>query len=96
MISLPVYITEGIFEEELYRLDIKKNLPITVIMADINGLKLLNDSFGHNKGDEALIKVAELLKANSNSKDIVARLGGDEFAVIMLQDNSNKADEFIK
>ena len=47
---------------ELERLDVKRNLPLCLIMADVNGLKLINDSFGHQTGDELLIKVGSVLK----------------------------------
>jgi diguanylate cyclase (GGDEF)-like protein/PAS domain S-box-containing protein len=73
------------YEEELGRLDIPANLPITLIMADVNGLKLINDSFGHAMGDELLKKSARLIKAAVPEGSIVARLGGDEFIVILPQ-----------
>jgi len=71
------------FEEELSRIDNENNLPISIIMCDINGLKLVNDSFGHNSGDELLIKAADTIKRACGKKDIVARIGGDEFVVIL-------------
>lgn len=45
-------------------------------MADVNGLKLVNDSFGHAAGDELLEKVSEVIKKGCRSNDIIARLGG--------------------
>ncbi len=54
----------------------KKNLPLTIVMADVNGLKLVNDSFGHAAGDELLEKVSEVIKKGCRSNDIIARLGG--------------------
>ena len=71
------------FEEELKRLDTKTNLPISIIMCDTNGLKLINDSFGHNYGDKLLLKAAETIKMVCRADDIVARIGGDEFAVLL-------------
>jgi len=50
------------FDEELKRLDTKRQLPLSIIMADVNGLKLINYAFGHKKGDLALIKCAEIFK----------------------------------
>ncbi len=55
----------------------------SVIMVDINGLKQVNDDLGHVKGDEMIVKVANLLKSVSRKSDVVARLGGDEFAIIL-------------
>jgi diguanylate cyclase (GGDEF)-like protein len=59
------------------------NLPLSVLVLDLDGLKLLNDNFGHGLGDEALRTVAQRLVRFSRASDIVARLGGDEFAVIL-------------
>lgn len=71
------------FEEELIRLDTKRNLPLAIIMLDVNGLKLTNDAFGHATGDALLKKVGDILKKHCRSDDIIARLGGDEFAIIL-------------
>lgn len=76
------------FEEEMRRLDTKRNLPLSIIMGDINGLKLINDSFGHSTGDEYLKKSAEIIKSTCRADDIIARLGGDEFVILLP-----KADE---
>jgi len=71
------------FEEELCRLDTERQLPITIVIGDVNGLKIINDVFGHEKGDELLIKIAKILKESFRGEDIVARWGGDEFTVIL-------------
>lgn len=71
------------FEEELLRLDTKRNLPLTLVMFDVNGLKLTNDTFGHKAGDVLLKKVAEGLKEECRDDDIIARIGGDEFVAIL-------------
>ena len=73
------------FEEERKRLNVKRKLPISVIIADINGLKLINDTFGHEKGDELLKKVAGILKQTCRQEDIVTRWGGDEFLILLPQ-----------
>jgi len=71
------------FEEEMKRLDTKRQLPISLIMADVNGLKIINDSYGHDTGDQLLIKAAEILKSAVREEDILARQGGDEFAILL-------------
>ncbi|MFP4370858.1 MAG: diguanylate cyclase domain-containing protein [Halanaerobium sp.] len=76
-------------EEEMKRLDGSRKLPISVIMIDVNGLKLFNDTYGHQKGDQLLIKTAELLKKSTRSEDIIARWAGDEF-VILLPETDEK------
>ena len=66
-----------------------KKVPI-VVYADLDGLKEINDSFGHHEGDRALAGAAEILKETFRSSDILARLGGDEFIVLaaIAQDES--------
>jgi len=71
------------FEEEIKRLDTKRNYPLAIVMADINKLKIVNDVFGHKKGDALLKKAAEIIKNECRSDDIIARIGGDEFAVML-------------
>lgn len=71
------------FEAELSRLDVIRNYPMSIIMGDVNGLKLINDSFGHFLRDELLIKTANSLKEGCREDEIIARLGGDEFALIL-------------
>lgn len=67
------------FEEAFYT---SSNLPkVSLILADVNGLKLINDAFGHLLGDQALLKTADLLRHNFSEADI-CRIGGDEFAII--------------
>ncbi|MFZ5351868.1 MAG: HD domain-containing phosphohydrolase [Bacillota bacterium] len=84
------------FEEELNRLNVKRNLPFTIIMADVNGLKLINDSFGHSMGDKLLKKVAEVLEKSCRADDIISRIGGDEFVILMPNVDSNEAEQIVK
>lgn len=84
------------FEEELTRLDVSRNLPISIIMADINGLKLVNDSFGHLVGDEMLKRTANSLKEGSREGEIIARLGGDEFVIILPKCSEKQAELAIE
>ncbi|NLA87540.1 MAG: diguanylate cyclase, partial [Clostridiales bacterium] len=71
------------FEHLVKKADIKSNLPISVIMGDVNGLKLMNDVFGHAAGDELLVKAAEAIKKVCREDELIARLGGDEFVILL-------------
>lgn len=84
------------FEEELKRLDTSRNLPLTLIMADINGLKLVNDAFGHTMGDQLLKKTGEIFKSACRRDEIIARLGGDEFIILLPNTSLIEAEEISK
>lgn len=84
------------FEEECSRLDTEHKLPISIIMGDVNGLKLTNDAFGHLYGDKLLCVIAEILKDSSRQEDIIARIGGDEFCILLLQADHNIAQSICE
>ena len=84
------------YEEELKRLDTKRNLPLTIVMADVNGLKLINDSLGHFKGDELLKTVAEVMTKGCRTDDIIARLGGDEFVILLPKTDNRETEQIIQ
>jgi PAS domain S-box/diguanylate cyclase (GGDEF) domain len=65
---------------------------LLLLFIDLDGMKRINDEFGHNEGDNALINTATILNRSFRSSDIVARLGGDEFAVLVTDLNANKED----
>ncbi|MFA5535640.1 MAG: diguanylate cyclase [Bacillota bacterium] len=81
------------FEEELNRLDTKRNLPISILMGDVNGLKLINDIFGHSYGDKMLKEVAGIMQNECRSDDIIARWGGDEFVMLLPKTDLNEAEK---
>lgn len=83
------------FEEELRRLDTERNIPIAIIMADVNGLKLTNDAFGHATGDQLLIQAAKAIKACCRREDIIARLGGDEFVILLPKTGEKVAEALV-
>ena len=79
------------FEQELKRLDSNRKLPLTIMLADINGLEVINASYGRAKGDEILQQAAELLQNSLRREDIIARWGGDEFVLLLPRTDKERA-----
>jgi len=73
----------------------RTNKGVMVVYADLDGLKQINDSFGHKEGDRALAKAAELLKETFRSSDVLGRLGGDEFTVLAAVESEDGAEILI-
>ena len=71
------------YTEELERLDNHNYYPLSIVIADINGLKIMNDAFGHEMGDKLLAKVADLLMDAFVNDNRVTRIGGDEFIILL-------------
>jgi len=71
------------FEAELQHVDIASQLPLSVFVGDINGVKLVNDTFGHTEGDRLIVDCAKIISKCCRNGDTVARIGGDEFGILM-------------
>jgi diguanylate cyclase (GGDEF)-like protein/PAS domain S-box-containing protein len=83
------------FEEEIRRLNTKRNLPISIVLADVNCLKLANDAFGHATGDKILKKSARIIQNCCRGDDIFARVGGDEFAILLPKTTYEDAKRIV-
>jgi len=82
--------------EEIQRLDTPRQLPLSIIMGDVNALKLSNDVFGHFEGDRLIKTIASFLQQACRKEDIIARWGGDEFVVILPQTSHEEAQEICR
>jgi diguanylate cyclase (GGDEF)-like protein/PAS domain S-box-containing protein len=84
------------FDEELRRIDNGRWLPISIIMGDVNNLKLVNDAFGHREGDRLLLRIAGILRRCCRTEDIIARWGGDEFIMLLPRTDEKTAVEIAR
>jgi diguanylate cyclase (GGDEF)-like protein/PAS domain S-box-containing protein len=71
------------FEEEMKRLKSGHSGAVAIAICDLDGLKFINDTLGHESGDELLMRTADILRQTFRPDDVIARIGGDEFAVLM-------------
>ena len=84
-----------LYFEQAFKNISPKDQPVSILYADVDTLKAVNDSLGHDAGDRLLVTAAELLRSVVRTSDITARIGGDEFAVIMHHCSSQTADAVI-
>lgn len=84
------------FEVEIERLNKSRAYPISIISADLDGLKLINDTMGHEAGDKLLLSCAELIKNSLRRSDILARVGGDEFAALLTWADEETARSIVR
>jgi diguanylate cyclase (GGDEF)-like protein/PAS domain S-box-containing protein len=83
------------FEEELARLERGRSYPVSVVSVDVDGLKQVNDRWGHSAGDELLRKTAQVLRLAFRNEDLIARVGGDEFVVLLPAADAAAAEKAL-
>lgn len=87
----------GYFEEEMKRLKSSRQFPVSIIACDLDDLKQINDSLGHDVGDQAIKAAAKILRSNVFRKeDVVARIGGDEFVILLPNVDINDNPAILK
>ncbi|GAP20252.1 diguanylate cyclase [Leptolinea tardivitalis] len=84
------------FEVEMERLQVSQMFPVSIIISDMDKLKVINDQFGHAAGDIALQKMAMVLQDSIRTDDVAARIGGDEFAILLTLTNEETAAEIVR
>lgn len=83
------------FDEAKLNLDKKEFFPLSVVIADVNGLKLINDGLGHEEGDKLLIGVSRILESVCREGDVLARTGGDEFYILLPNTSENEVADLV-
>ena len=81
--SLTGIYNRAFFDEAMERMELEQQYPVSIIAADVDRLKRINDTQGHVMGDDLLYNVAQLLASVFRSDDVLARIGGDEFAILL-------------
>jgi diguanylate cyclase (GGDEF)-like protein/PAS domain S-box-containing protein len=83
--SLTGLYNRHFFQTEMERIEGGRQFPVSIVMADLDNLKVINDLYGHKAGDASIKKAADLLKRSFRAEDIIARIGGDEFGILLPQ-----------
>jgi diguanylate cyclase len=83
-------------EDSIKRLDTERNLPFTIMVLDVNGLKYTNDTFGHEMGDRLLKTIADTMAKVCRADEIICRIGGGEFAILFPNTNEKQAEAIKK
>jgi diguanylate cyclase (GGDEF)-like protein/PAS domain S-box-containing protein len=83
------------YDQVLKKMDQPANLPLSILMGDVNGLKRTNDIFGHKQGDELIKMAAKIIALGCRTEDVIARIGGDEFVVILPRVDHEGASRIV-
>ncbi|MBC6004490.1 MAG: diguanylate cyclase [Paeniclostridium sordellii] len=83
------------FEKKKEELNNSKYMPIGIIVGDVNGLKIVNDTFGYLEGDKFLAEIAKMLKSIVSKNDFIFRWGGDEFVILIPNCDESKCEKII-
>ena len=94
--SLTGLYNRNFFQEEMHRLQKDRSESVGLILCDLDGMKFVNDTLGHAKGDEIIKRAAELLRENFRASDIIARIGGDEFAIFVPDMDKDEAERLAQ
>lgn len=83
------------FENAKNEMDKEENYPLSIVLTDINGVRLINDAFGTDAGDQMIIKTGEILKSCCREGDVLARIGGDDFSILMPNAGQEEANQML-
>ncbi|NLI21087.1 MAG: PAS domain S-box protein [Clostridiales bacterium] len=89
-------LNRGRLEHEKNDLDKPENYPLSIVVFDINGVRMVNDAFGYAEGDRLIVDVANLIQTHCLEKDILARTGGDEFTLLLPRTGEAEVAQRLK
>lgn len=84
------------FEIEKVRFNQQSYLPLSILIGDINGVRLINDAYGYSEGDRLIVDTAQLLKSSCDTTSILFRTGGDEFIVLLPNTSESKMSDILR
>ena len=84
------------FESIIRSLPDKEKAPVCIIVGDVNDLKTTNDQYGHQAGDQLLVKAAQIMQNYATRNEVICRIGGDEFVIFMFKSSVEAADALIR
>jgi len=84
------------YEDIKVKLDKENFIPLSIIVGDINGVRLINDAFGHNEGDKIIIETAKIMQSSCRHGDVLARTGGDEFSILLPNADRDELSKIIR
>jgi diguanylate cyclase (GGDEF)-like protein/PAS domain S-box-containing protein len=93
--SLTGLYNRHFFQTEMERIEGGRQFPVSIVMADLDDLKVINDRHGHKTGDASIKRAADLLKTSFRTEDIIARVGGDEFGILLPETGAAELTEII-
>ena len=93
--SLTGLYNRAFCEVEMNRLTSNRQLPFGIIIGDVNGLKVVNDAFGHLAGDELLKQIAQIILKSCRNGDIISRWGGDEFVILLPKTTEDSVKDIL-
>ena len=94
--SLTGLYNRAFFEAEMTRLEKSRLYPISIVMIDLDGVKQVNDRYGHDVGDELFRISGKILRSVLRAEDVAARIGGDEFAILLPSTDEKSAARIVQ